>query len=104
MFQFFYYRAMAALRTSLVALVLIFGCVRVAVLGSSAPTYCTYVETENHFECDYDMMSNPADRPIDFTQFDPEPQRLTLYVNGYIPYFGVCLNVLSILVFQYGRC
>ena len=79
---------MAMVRTSLFALVLCLGCVRVAVHGSSAPPYCTYDEVENEFECDYDMMSDPANRPIDFTQFDPEPQRLKLYVNGYLPYFG----------------
>ena len=62
---------------------------------TSAPSYCSFIETEAYFECDYSKMANPADRPIDFNSFDPVPQRLTVYVNGFLPYAGKCISHYS---------
>ena len=56
--------------------------------ASSVPDYCSYIESDGYFECDYSKMSDPAYRPIDFSQFDPAPQRLKLNVNGYLPYYS----------------
>ena len=55
--------------------------------AQSAHSYCSYV-SDNLFECDYSAMSTGASRPIDFTNFSPEPQRLEVTMNGLVPYFG----------------
>ena len=86
-FSIFLYRNMAATLTTCFILLLSIGCIR----ALSAPLYCSYDESENHYTCDYSKMSDPANRPIDFSQFDPEPQRMTINVNGYLPYYGKCI-------------
>lgn len=54
--------------------------------AQSAPTSCTY--DDGVFECDYSQMTSVSDRPIDFSQFSPVPQRIDLLVAGFLPYFG----------------
>ena len=65
---------------------------------TSAPSYCSYILAEGYFDCDYSKMSNPADRPLNLSDFDPTPQRLVLRVNGFLPYLGMLYNILMHLL------
>ena len=74
-----------------------------SVKTTSAPSYCSYIPAEGYFDCDYSKMSNPADRPLNLSDFDPTPQRLVLRVNGFLPYLGMLYNNFNALAFQMRR-
>ena len=81
---------MKAILVRCVTLVLCMGSCR----PTSAPSYCSYISAEAYFDCDYSKMSDPADRPLNLSDFDPTPQRLVLRVNGFLPYLGKVYNIL----------
>lgn len=58
-----------------------------SVATQTAHTQCSY-EDENLFVCDYSAMTTSSDRPIDYSNFSPEPQRLVVTMNGLVPYYG----------------
>ena len=80
----FIFQTMKSQRMKCILLLMSFGCIR----ATSAPYYCSYINKDGYFECDYSKMSDVIYRPIDFDQFDPVPQRLKVMVNGYFPYYS----------------
>lgn len=55
------------------------------VTAQTGPNFCTYADGK--YTCDYASMGT-ADRPIDYSGFSAEPQRLEITVNGFLPYIS----------------
>ncbi|XP_052820034.1 uncharacterized protein LOC128245853 [Mya arenaria] len=55
------------------------------ISAETGPTECTY--SDDVYTCDYASMTS-SDRPIEYNDFTTVPQRLTLTLNGLLPYIG----------------